>query len=88
MSVPAAVSLDATNAELADAAAYAASAGLFLDASTLSEQNLRFNVTFRTRTGVEFYCADYPLYPHLSSLPTRLARSAEYNLSTRTSSMP
>jgi hypothetical protein len=67
MSVPAVVSFDAINAELADAAAYAASAGLSLDASTLSEHNLRFNVTFRNRAGVEFYaefdCTDYPLYP-------------------------
>lgn len=67
MSVPTAVSLEAVRAELADAIPFASSAGLALDASTLSEENLRFYVTFRNGRGVEFYaefdCRDYPLYP-------------------------
>jgi hypothetical protein len=67
MSVEAAVSLEAINEELADAAQYAKSAGLKLDASNLSEQNLVFNVTFYSRTGTEYFaefdCRDYPLYP-------------------------
>lgn len=67
MSVPAAVSLDAVRAELADALPFAASAGLAVDTSSLSEENLRFYVTFRNCQGAEFYaefdCGDYPLYP-------------------------
>ena len=67
MSVPAAVSLEAVRTELADAIPFAASAGLVLDASALSEENLRFYVTFRNRQGLEFYaefdCRDYPVFP-------------------------
>lgn len=79
MSVEAAVSLEAINTELADAVPYAASAGVTLDASALSEQNLRFYVTFRNRAGLEFYaefdCRDYPLYPPSIEF-TDAARSA------------
>jgi hypothetical protein len=67
MSVDPAVSLDAIKTELADAIPFAASAGLIIDTSSLSEVNLRFYVTFYNRTGIEFYaefdCRDYPLYP-------------------------
>lgn len=67
MSVPAAVSFDAITTELADAVGFAASAGLPVDTSGLSEQDLRFFVTFYNRARQEFYaefdCRDYPLYP-------------------------
>lgn len=67
MSVPAEVSLDALKTELADAVPFAASAELEIDTSTLSEQNLRFYVTFHNKAGTEFYaefdCRDYPLHP-------------------------
>jgi hypothetical protein len=67
MSVEPAVSLDAITEELADAVPFAASAGLAIDTSTLSEADLRFYVTFHNRKGIEFYaefdCRDYPLYP-------------------------
>ena len=67
MSVAAEVSLQAIRDELAVAADYAAAAGLILDASTLSEEDLRFFVTFKNKTAeeflVEFDCTDYPLNP-------------------------
>lgn len=67
MSVEPAVSLDAITEELADAVPFAASAGLTVDTSALSESNPRFYVTFHNRAGMEFYaefdCRDYPLYP-------------------------
>jgi len=62
-----AVSLEAIKAELAEAAAYAASAGLALDASKLSAENLAFTVGFFNRLGDRFFalfdCTEYPLLP-------------------------
>ena len=67
MSVEGLVSFEAIKEELADAAQFAESAGLKIDYAELSEQNLRFYVTFHNRAGTEFYaefdCRDYPLYP-------------------------
>ena len=67
MSVERAVSLEAVSEELAEAAQFAESAGLTLDQSGLTEQNLRFYVVFHNRAGTKFFaefdCRDYPLYP-------------------------
>lgn len=67
MSIPAAVSLEAVQKDLAAAAPFAAAAGLILDAAALREDNLRFHVTFQNRRGDRFYaefdCRDYPLFP-------------------------
>ncbi len=67
MSVEGAVSFEALTNELADAAQFAESAGLKLDVSEFTEQNLCFHVTFHNRAGTEFFaefdCKDYPLYP-------------------------
>src|SRR5690349_17323486 len=67
MSVATDVSLQAVLADLALVVAYADGAGLSLDISSLSEQNLRFQVTFRNRDGeqffVEFECTEFPLHP-------------------------
>ncbi len=49
------------------AAQFAEAAGLVLDARGLSEENVKFRVTFVSRTGerffAEFDCADYPVLP-------------------------
>lgn len=67
MSAPAVLSLEAVREELPAVAAYATAAGLALDASALSENALRFYVTFRNAAGesftAEFDCRDYPMYP-------------------------
>jgi hypothetical protein len=67
MSVPTAVSLEAIHQDLVDAAQFAASAGLVMDTSTLSEDNLRFYTTFENRSGEKFYaefnCLNFPLHP-------------------------
>lgn len=67
MSVPAALSLEAVCAELTAAAAYAAAAGLALDASTIGEGSLHFFVTFGNAVGeaftAQFDCTDFPMYP-------------------------
>jgi len=67
MSVPAEASLQAVRAELVAAAAYAAAAGLPLDSSALSTENLRFFVTFENSQGeqfvTEFDCREYPMHP-------------------------
>ena len=67
MSIPAAVSLEAVQKDLAAAAPFAAAAGLILDAAALREDNLWFHVTFQNRRGDRFYaefdCRDYPLFP-------------------------
>lgn len=67
MSVPAAVSQEAIVSELADAVAFAASAGLLIDTSSLNEETPIFHVVFQNRAGQKFFaefdCRDYPLYP-------------------------
>lgn len=67
MSVPAAVSKDAIVSELTDAVAFAASAGLLIDTSSLSDETPIFYVVFQNRAGEKFFaefdCRDYPLYP-------------------------
>ncbi|HEX9929514.1 MAG TPA: hypothetical protein VGB02_13330 [Pyrinomonadaceae bacterium] len=67
MSVEGAVSFEAIIEELVDAGQFAASAGVKLEISQITEQNLRFFATFRNRAGTEFFaefdCHDYPLYP-------------------------
>ena len=67
MSAPAALSLEAVREELPAVAAYAAAAGLAVDANALSESILRFHVAFRNAAGenftAEFDCRDYPMYP-------------------------
>lgn len=69
MSVSADVTLSVLTRELAAAADYAAAAGIELDATAVSETNLRFYVTFRNRDREEFYvefaCHEYPLHPPL-----------------------
>lgn len=66
MSVAAAV-LELVQEELADAAEYAAAAGLLLDASGLTEANPLFFVTFKNRKGdsflAEIRCDEYPQLP-------------------------
>ena len=67
MSVPAEASLQAVQAELVAAAAYAAAAGLPLDSMALTTENLRFLVTFENSQGerfvAEFECREYPMHP-------------------------
>ncbi len=67
MSVPVSLSLETVRCELAAATAYAAAAGLELDASELSENTLQFHVVFwnmqRERFTAEFDCRDYSMYP-------------------------
>jgi len=67
MSVSVDVTLEVVRSELKTAAEYASAAGLLLDDSRLSEENLRFYVTFENRDGdqffVEFDCREFPLYP-------------------------
>jgi hypothetical protein len=67
VSASTAMSLEAVLAELPAAETYAAAAGLSLDASTLSEEDLRFYVTFQNATGESFTaeidCRDFPMYP-------------------------
>lgn len=67
MSIPAAGVLETLREELPVAAAYAAAAGLTVEASTLTEDALSFHVTFRNAGGdlfvAEFDCPDYPMYP-------------------------
>jgi len=62
-----AVSLDAIQRELSEAAPFAASAQLIIDSTDLTEKDLRFFVNFYNRNGDAFYaefdCRDYPLYP-------------------------
>ena len=64
-----AVSLEAIRTELEEASAYAASAGLALDASKLSVENLTLKVRFFNRAGDRFFasfdCKEYPLLPPL-----------------------
>lgn len=67
MSVPAALSLETVCGELPGVAAYAAAAGLALDASAIAEGTPRFYVTFLNASGegftAEVDCRDYPMYP-------------------------
>ncbi len=62
-----ALSLEQVKEELLMAAQFAEAAGLVLDARGLSEENVKFRVTFVSRTGerffAEFDCADYPVLP-------------------------
>jgi hypothetical protein len=67
LSVPAEVSLQVVQAELAVAVAYAAAVNVVVDGSSLSADTLRFYALFRNRDGeqflAEFYCLEYPLHP-------------------------
>lgn len=67
MSVEASVSFETLTEELAEAAQFAKSAGLKLNTSEFTENNLIFRVTFYNRNGDEFFaefdCRDYPLHP-------------------------
>jgi len=67
VSVALAAVLEQVKAELASAAAYAAAAGLELDASQLSELSPVLLVTFRNQKNepfvVEMDCRDFPMYP-------------------------
>ena len=62
-----AFSLEKVREELVTASQFAEAAGLVLDASGLSEENLKFRVTFENRAAdrffAEFDCADYPVLP-------------------------
>lgn len=67
MSVPAEVSLEVVQRELAEVIAYTASANLALDASHLSAEHLKFSIILHNRAGEHFYaefdCREYPLFP-------------------------
>jgi hypothetical protein len=67
VSVPAEVSLQKVQAELPLAITYANSAGLVVDTTKLTSEDLRFFVTFKNSTGEEFYaefeCREYPMHP-------------------------
>jgi hypothetical protein len=67
VSVPAEVSLQAVQAELSLLLAYADSAGLAVDVTTLAEDNLRFFIRFQNANHepfyIEFDCREYPLHP-------------------------
>ena len=67
MSVSTDVTLEVVKSELVAAAEYATAAGLVLDTSSLSEENLRFYVKFENRDAepffLEFDCREYPLHP-------------------------
>ena len=67
MSIPAAVSLEAVQKDLAAVVPFTTAAGLILDTAAIREDNLRFYVTFQNRRGDKFYaefdCRDYPLFP-------------------------
>ena len=67
MSIPAAVSLEAVQKDLAAAVPFAAAAGLILDTAALCVNNLRFYVIFQNCRADKFYaefdCCDYPLLP-------------------------
>jgi hypothetical protein len=67
VSVSADLSLEAVLAQMPAVAAYAAAAGLTLDASTLTQSDLRFFVTFHNAGGepfvAEFDCRDFAMYP-------------------------
>lgn len=67
MSVAVVALLEQVEAELPAAAAYAAAAGLELDASGLSKLTPVLLVTFRNQKNepfvVEIDCRDYPMYP-------------------------
>jgi hypothetical protein len=67
MSVPAEVSLDAVQKDLAEAAPFMIAAGLSFDVGDLSAENLTLQVTFHNRAGerffAEFDCREYPLLP-------------------------
>jgi hypothetical protein len=62
-----ALSLEKVREELVTATQFAEAAGLTLDARELSEESLKFRVTFVTRAGerffAEFDCANYPVLP-------------------------
>jgi hypothetical protein len=64
-----ALSLEKVSEELVTAAQFAAAAGLVLDASGLTEESLKFRVTFVSRSGERFFsefdCSDYPVLPPL-----------------------
>lgn len=66
-SVEPVVSLEAVKIELAEAEKFAASAGLVLETSKLSEAELKFSVRFFNRADDLFFtafdCTDYPLMP-------------------------
>jgi hypothetical protein len=65
--IPAAVSYQMVRAELEVAAAFAAAAGVLLEAGDLSEENLRFYAIVSNANGepffAEFDCREYPLHP-------------------------
>lgn len=67
MTASPALSLETIREELAAATSFATAAGLAVDAAGLSEDNLRFIVTFMNAGGdrfpAEFDCRDYPAYP-------------------------
>jgi hypothetical protein len=67
MSVPAEISLETIQNELAEAIPYASAAHLVLEASGLSVEQLKFSVAFHNRAGEIFYtefdCREYPLFP-------------------------
>lgn len=64
-----AFSLEQVREELVTARQFAEAAGLALDAEGMSEDSLKFRVTFVSRAGerffAEFDCADYPVLPPL-----------------------
>jgi hypothetical protein len=79
------VSLETVTHEIEEAAAFAASAGLTIDISELSEESLRFYVTFRNREGecffTQFDCQDYPIYPPLIEFTDELrGHSGEHRM--------
>lgn len=67
MSVPVEVSFQTVQAELVAVAQYATAAGLEMDTTSLSTDDLRFYVRFANHDleyfYAEFQCDDYPLYP-------------------------
>jgi hypothetical protein len=67
MNISPEVSFETLKHELPNAAAYAAAAGLNLDDTSLTAQNLRIYLRLANAQGehfcVEFDCAEYPLYP-------------------------
>jgi hypothetical protein len=67
VSVPAEVSLQKIKAELPLVLAYANSAGLVVDTTKLTSEDLRFFVAFKNSIGeesyVEFDCREYPMHP-------------------------
>ncbi len=67
MTIPAIVTIEQVQEELAAVAEYATAAGLTLDATTLGDSHPLFYVSFFNREDIEFFaefdCREYPLHP-------------------------